>query len=116
MLLHGFDTIMLAAESSPPGRGGGQGSVLTHIIIPLLLLFGAMYFIMVLPQKRRDRQRREMLDQLRKGNDVVTIGGIHGTVINASNEKVELDTGGGQTMTFSRAAIARVVSEDDKKG
>jgi preprotein translocase subunit YajC len=115
MLPYVFDAVMLAAESSPGGEAApGQGRLLTHMIIPLVLIFGVMYFILVLPQKRRERQRKEMLDAIRKGDEIVTIGGIHGEVVRAGEKKIVVDVGGGHAMTFSRAAIARVVRDDEE--
>jgi len=106
----------LAAETSPaaPAQPGGGGGAFTSLLIPLILVFVIMYLFVVAPQRKREKQRREMLDALAKGDDVVTIGGIYGKVFQTKEKEVVLDVGGGVKLTFSRGAIARVVKGEDK--
>lgn len=105
----------LAAETSPaaPAHPSGGGAF-TSLLIPLILVFVIMYLFVVAPQRKREKQRREMLDAIGKGDDVVTIGGIYGKVLQAKEKEVVLDVGGGVKITFSRGAIARVVKGDEK--
>lgn len=105
----------LAAETSPAGyaQQGGGGAVF-NLLIPLLLVFVIMYLFVVAPQRKREKQRREMLDAITKGDDVVTIGGIYGKVFQAKEKEVVLDVGGGVKITFSRGAIARVLKGEEK--
>lgn len=82
-------------------------------MIPMLAItFGAMYFLLIRPQKKQQEQVRNMLDSLEEGDSVVTIGGLHGVVdeINDVNNTIVLDCEG-IYLTFERRAIARVVSK-----
>ncbi len=93
----------------------GRKIVLEEILgmLPMLAItFGAMYFLLIRPQKKQQEQVRNMLDSLEDGDSVVTIGGLHGVVdeINDVNNTIVLDCEG-IYLTFERRAIARVVSK-----
>jgi len=62
------------------------------IVIYLAFVLGMMYLIIVLPQKRRDKKTREMLNSMKVGSNVVTIGGIAGKVINIKDDEVVIET------------------------
>ncbi|WCK53615.1 preprotein translocase subunit YajC [Aneurinibacillus sp. Ricciae_BoGa-3] len=81
-------------------------------IIPLILMFAIFYFLLIRPQQKRARQRNAMLGQLKKGDKIVTIGGLHGTVdlINEENNTVVVNAGG-QKLTFDKAAVNSVAGE-----
>ncbi len=92
-----------AAES-----GGGAGS-LTPILM-IVLLFGVMYFMMIRPQQKRRREAEQMQSALGPGDEVVTIGGLHGTVISVEDETVLIEVAPGVHARYARPAIARVVN------
>ena len=76
---------------------------------PLLLIaamFAVMYFFIIRPQATREKTRKAMIDALAKGDDVVTIGGLHGRVAKLSETTVTLDVAGAK-MTFDKAAVAQ---------
>lgn len=84
--------------------------------IPMLVAFGLLfvifYFLIIRPQQKRDKEHKKMLEELAKGDKVVTAGGIHGVVHSLSNEntvvlKVDDDT----TMEFSRGSVSAVVQK-----
>lgn len=83
-------------------------------LAPLLLLFVAMYFLMIRPQQKRQRAMREMLSALGKGDDVVTIGGLHGRVYAVTDDHVDLQVTDDVVLRFQRSAIARKVSYDEE--
>jgi preprotein translocase subunit YajC len=76
----------------------------------IVLLFGVMYFMMIRPQQRRRREAEQMQAALGPGDDVVTVGGMHGTVIAVDDEVVTLEVAPGVHVRYARPAIARVVS------
>lgn len=100
------------AEGAPaPGPAGGLGSML-----PMLIAFVAIfYFLMIRPQQKRDKARREMLAAVAKGDSVVTTGGICGTVVHLSESNVVLRVDTDVTMEFVRGAIAQVVKKDESE-
>lgn len=82
------------------------------LIFPFILIFGIMYLFMILPQQRRDKERRSMLDALAKGDQVVTTGGVCGSIVGLSEQHVVLRVDEDTTIKFVRGAVAQVVSKD----
>jgi len=84
----------------------------------LAVIFIIFWFLLIRPQRKRDRERREMLDALRKSDRVVTVGGIHGTVRSIRDDEVVLlvDESTNTKLRVSRSAIAQVLSETREEG
>ncbi|MER7444412.1 preprotein translocase subunit YajC [Micromonospora avicenniae] len=89
--------------------GGGGGGSLTPILM-IVLLFGVMYFMMIRPQQKRRREAADMQSALGPGDEVVTIGGLYGTVTGVDDETVLLEVAPGVQTRYARPAIARVVT------
>jgi preprotein translocase subunit YajC len=101
----------LAQESTPPAGGS---STFTSFLLPLIIVFVIMYLFVVAPQRKREKKRRQMLDAVRKGDRVVTIGGIHGTAVQVKDKEIVVEVADKTRMRFSRGAIARVEKEGDE--
>lgn len=93
--------MLYAAES-----GGGAGGFLP--ILMIMLLFGVMYFMMIRPQQKRRREAEQMQASIAPGDEVVTIGGLYGTVTGIDDETVMLEVAPGVQTRYARPAIARV--------
>ena len=87
-------------------------------IWPWLFILGLMYLLFIRPQQKRDRERRQMLEELRVGDRVVTIGGIHGTIRALREGVLTLEVSEDLSLTMSREAIAgtRDEMEDQPAG
>ncbi|MEU7908206.1 preprotein translocase subunit YajC [Actinoplanes sp. NPDC049118] len=94
---------MFIAE--PPAGGGGSFTPLLLIA----LLFGVMYFMMIRPQQKRRREAQQMQSALGPGDEIVTIGGLHATVVSVDDDVVTVEISPGVDVRFARPAIARVV-------
>jgi preprotein translocase subunit YajC len=105
-LAHAADLAYAAAV--PPGNAGGAGAFLQPLI-----LFGAMfaifYFIVLRPQQRQKADRERMLSALKKGDRVVTTGGLHATVVGLGEHTITLRVADQVKLEFDRAAVGRVV-------
>ncbi|MDI6889317.1 MAG: preprotein translocase subunit YajC [Thermodesulfovibrionales bacterium] len=107
--------IDIAYAMGPSPQGAGQGLGALGSIIPLILIFVIFYFLLIRPQQRRAKEHRRMVENLKKGDKVVTSGGVYGvieavgantvTVKIAENVKVKL----GKTFI----AALRTPSEED---
>ncbi len=87
--------------------GGGFGST-TFLLIMLVLMIG-MFFLMSIPQRKREKKIKEMLDALKPGDRVRTIGGIYGTVTSVKDDVVTISVGPDKVrLVFARAAIATI--------
>ncbi len=77
----------------------------------MVVIIAIFYFIVVSPQRKEAKDRDTMRAGLAKGDEVVTIGGLHGQVASVEKETVTLRVGGKVDMTFDRGAIARLVKK-----
>lgn len=93
--------VVVAQQSS------GGGSVFPLLVIVLIIV--AMYFFMIRPQQRQRREMQQMQSRLGVGDQVITIGGLYGTVIDTDDETVTLEVAPGVTNRYVRGAVARVV-------
>ncbi|MFC5447227.1 preprotein translocase subunit YajC [Paenibacillus aestuarii] len=75
---------------------------------PLVLMFVVLYFLLIRPQQKRQKTRSQMLGALKKGDKVVTIGGLHGTIMEITEDTCVLRVNDATKMTFDRSAINSV--------
>ncbi|HET9518933.1 MAG TPA: preprotein translocase subunit YajC [Actinoplanes sp.] len=95
----------LAAE---PSAGGGGFTPLLLIV----LLFAVMYFMMIRPQQKRRREAEQMQKALGPGDEIVTIGGLHATVVSIDDDVATVEIAPGVNVRFARPAIARVLKRE----
>ena len=85
------------------GEGGGFNPT---IIIFLVLIFGLMYFVMIRPQRKRQKEHQHLIEELQKGDRVVTAGGIHGVIESISEDSVILKVESGATMRVTKGSVS----------
>lgn len=90
-------------------QNGGGG---VTFLVSLVLLVAVFYFLLIRPQQRRVRQQRELVSSLQVGDQVVSIGGIHGRITAMDDENVTLDVAPGTEIRFVKSAIARRFVEE----
>jgi len=78
--------------------------------VPIILMFVIFYFLLIRPQQKRQREVREMQSALQKGDGIITIGGLHGTIHAIDEETVILVTSDGTKITYDRSAVREVVN------
>jgi len=76
--------------------------------LPLVAMFGAMYFLVWRPQAKQQKQRRAMLENLKKGDRVVTIGGIHGVITAFKEHSVTIKVADKIELEFDRSAVGQI--------
>lgn len=81
-------------------------------LIFLALLIAIFYFMLIRPQKRRVEEHRRLVDAVGVGDEVVTIGGVFGTVTAVGDDEISLEISSGVTVRFVKSAVARRVTED----
>ena len=83
-----------------------EGGMMT-MLLPLVLMFGLMYFLMIRPENKRKKEAEQMRTALRVGDKVTTVGGITGTVVHVKDEKFVLETGADQVrIEFEKWALS----------
>ena len=90
-----------------------QGGLISFL--PLVLLFVLMYFIMIRPQMKRQKEHRQLLDGLSKGDEVITNGGIAGKVSSLGDSFVELEIATGVIIKIQKPAITTVLPKGSLK-
>ncbi len=82
--------------------------------VPLILLFVVFYFLLIRPQQKQQKARKEMLSNLKKGDRVVTIGGIYGIIKELDETVMSLRVADNLNLKLARAAVDRVVEDDSE--
>lgn len=80
-------------------------------IIVLVLMFLIFYFLLIRPQQKQQKRIKEMHANLQKGDHIVTIGGMHGTIDAIDENKIIVDVDGSMKLTFDRNAVRETVNE-----
>lgn len=97
---------ILATAEEPAATGNPLG-----LLIPVLLLGGLFYVFILMPQRRRQKKSREMQDSIGIGEEIRTIGGIVGTIVDQDEHTFTLDLGGSTLRIIKRAVAERMASE-----
>ncbi len=95
-------------------QAGGQGSIWS-LLFPMLLIFAIMYFLIFRPQARRQKQHQMLVSKLKKGDRVVTAGGIYGTIAGVKEKEktfiVKIDDN--VKVEIAQASIARILETEN---
>src|SRR5574344_2492037 len=97
-----------SSANSANAAGAGFGGL--GMMIPLILIVIIMYFFMIRPQNKKQKETEKMISALKKGDKVVTIGGIHGVVSSTKEKTIIVKVDDNTKIEFSRSAIATVES------
>jgi len=86
------------------------------MLVPMLLILGIFYFMMIRPQQRKEKERRKMIEELRAGAKILFAGGLMGTIQEATEKTFKVEIAPGTTIEISRACVQGVVgAEADAK-
>lgn len=97
---------------APAGGAGASGPAsVAPTLVTFGLVFAIFYFLIIRPQNKRQKETKQMLSALKKGDRVVTIGGIRGTIFSLKEETVVLKVDDNTKIQFSRSAISSVVEK-----
>ncbi|MEN9543388.1 MAG: hypothetical protein RLZZ598_221 [Pseudomonadota bacterium] len=96
------------AQTAPAAAGGDTASSLMSML-PLVLMFVVLYFIMIRPQMKRQKEHKSMIDALAKGDEIVTSGGILGRVSKLGDSYLHVELASGIEVQLQRSAVAQVL-------
>lgn len=116
MFLFNFVTEAFAMGPAPQAggqAGGAQGMIAS--LLPLILIFVVFYFLLIRPQQKKAKEHRQMLENLKKGDKVITGGGIYGVVESVGNNTVVLKIAENVKVKFGKGYIVaiRPATEED---
>ena len=100
--------IIQAMAGSESGQGGGLAAMLPFVVIMFIV-----YFLMIRPNTKKQKEKQQMIQSLKKGDKVITIGGIHGTIagIKQKGSILVLNIGKNVNITVNRSSIAGLAGE-----
>jgi preprotein translocase subunit YajC len=105
-------------DSDTNGDESDAGSFATSIwpmLIFIVLLFAMMYFVMIRPQRKRQKEHQEFVEQLHRGDRVVTAGGIYGEIESVSEDNVVIRIESGGTMRIAKSSIVTRQYDDEPR-
>jgi preprotein translocase subunit YajC len=104
--------------AAPEGGGGSSGGAAFLQFVPFIAIIAIFYFLIIRPQNKKQKDTQRMLDALKKGDRVVTIGGIHGVIQTVRDHSVILKVDDNVKLEFNRSAISSVESaaKEEKSG
>ena len=106
--------LLIAPAYAQAAPAAGGGSMLGSLLFPIVLI-AIMYFLMIRPQMKRSKEHRAMLDKLSVGDEVITNGGIAGTVRSIGESFVHVEVANGVELRVQKGAVANVLPKGTLK-
>ncbi len=99
------------AQAAPAAAAGGAESMFGSLgqLLPLVLMFVVLYFIMIRPQMKRQKEHKAMIDALAKGDEVVVAGGLIGRVAKMGETQLQVEVANGVELQIQRSAVVQVL-------
>lgn len=95
------------AQAAPAAQGGTESTLLS--LLPLVLMFVVLYFIMIRPQMKRQKEHKAMVEALAKGDEVVTAGGLLGKIAKIGDIYLHVEVANGVEVQVQRSAVVQVL-------
>lgn len=103
-----FESLVYAMGANPQGGEAPGGTDMLMQFLPLILMFVIFWFLLIRPQQKRAKAHKQMLSELKRGDNVVTSSGIMGKILEIDDEVVTLESGTSK-LRISRAAIGGLI-------
>ena len=95
------------------GTGGGTGGGGLGAFLPLIIIFAIFYFLLIRPQQKKSKQHKQLLADLKKGDKVVSSGGLHGIITDLSDDVVTVEISPKVRVKITRGSIAGVIRKSE---
>jgi preprotein translocase subunit YajC len=103
-----FNFVLAMAQPPSNGQQGGGSQSMISMLVLIGAMILVMYFLMIRPQQKRQKEHQKMLDGIKKGDKVITAAGIHGTVTDIDGATYTLQVSDNTKITFDKSAVASV--------
>ena len=107
-----FDLVYAMGTGGAGGSGGGGG---LGAFLPLIIIFAIFYFLLIRPQQKKAKQHKELLGALKKGDKVISSGGLHGVITGLSDDIVTMEISPKVRVKVTRGSIAGVISRTESQ-
>ncbi|MBU0588228.1 MAG: preprotein translocase subunit YajC [Gammaproteobacteria bacterium] len=97
------------AQTAPAAAAGGDMQSSLMSMLPLVLMFVVLYFVMIRPQMKKQKEHRAMIEALAKGDEIVTAGGLLGKVNKLGDSYLTIEVANGVEMQVQRSAVVQVL-------
>lgn len=101
-----IDFVLMAQGGA---QGGGMG-----FLMPMIIIFGIFYFMMIRPQQRKEKERRKMIEELKSGARVMFSGGVLGVITNVKEHTFMVKVADGVKVEVLKGAVSQVVEKGEK--
>jgi preprotein translocase subunit YajC len=98
------------AQVQTPPKTAGQSPM--SMLIMMGVIFAIIYFLMIMPQRKKQKETQNMLSNMKKGDKIVTVGGLLGTVGNVKDTTVMVKVSDNTVVEFRKSAIAAIINDD----
>jgi len=99
------------AMGTPPGGAAGGGQSAITSLVPLVIMFGIFYFLLIRPQQKKAKEHKALLEALKKGDQVITAGGMHGKISTVDENVVTIEIANNVNVKFNKAHVAAIVDK-----
>jgi preprotein translocase subunit YajC len=103
------------AQTAPAAAAGGDMQSTLMSMLPLVLMFVVLYFVMIRPQMKKQKEAKAMIDALAKGDEVVTVGGMLGKITKINDNSLGLEVASGVEVQIQRGAVVQVLPKGSIK-
>lgn len=105
---------MIISTAWAQAGGAGGGDIFTSLLLPMVLIFAVFYFLLIRPQQKKVKAHQQMIGNIRRGDKIVTGGGLHGTVTKVLNEQeAMIEIAEGVRVKVARPTISAVLTQRD---
>ena len=108
-----MDILIALLFAAPPEGSGAAGYVAS--LLPIVAMIAILWFLLFRPQQREQQRHREMVRGLRKGDEVVTIGGLYGKIMSLNEERISLRIADGVKVDVERNKVVRVLEQGEEE-
>ena len=102
------------AQTAPAASGGDMQSTLMNML-PILVMFGVLYLVMIRPQMKKQKEHKNMIDNIVKGDEVVTAGGFLGRISKLGDAFISVELASGVEVQMQRSAVVQVLPKGTMK-
>jgi preprotein translocase subunit YajC len=103
------------AQTAPAAAAGSDMSSSLMSMLPLVLMFVVLYFVMIRPQMKKQKEHRSMIEAVAKGDEVVTAGGVLGKISKVGENYLGLEVSNGVEIQIQRSAVVQVLPKGSIK-
>jgi len=109
-------SILPAAACAQQAKEAASSGIFTSVLPMMVVMFLIIYFLMIRPEQKKQKQRQTMLNEMKKGDKVLTAGGIYGIIHNVKGDTITVRIADNTTVEMTKSAITSVIAKEGATG